>query len=158
MTQYGHTNTNIYSTRFVTPANALLTTFAGLDKNPDGSIVVLSFDTAVDVTNAGSGSCTKIAMAPCNGTVVAARVTSDTTTDGTNGIAIAITNPTINKTIFANTNYDASPALTANTAATLTVDTTAANIDVTAGDQIKVAFVEAGTVGFVTVDVFIQPD
>lgn len=97
--------------------------------------------------NLGAASGTFSVLAPQDGRLVAAFVQSQTTTDGTNTITLAITNESNSSaTMVSSVTYDDDPVLTSNTAQELTLSSTEANLDVSLNDQIEVAYTEAGTI------------
>lgn len=84
--------------------------------------------------------------APCDGKISRVEVVSGTVTDGTDKITLAITNEGNSSAAIASAAYDDDPVLAVNTATALTLSTTAANLVVTQGDLIEVAYTEAGTI------------
>lgn len=97
--------------------------------------------------NLGSGSVTNSILAPVTGRLVAAFVQSQTTTDGTNKITLAMTNESNSAAeMIPSALYDDDPVITSNTKLQLTLSTTAANLNVTQGDNLELAYTEAGTI------------
>lgn len=131
-------------------AQTVNTTFVEPGNRPLGSYVTLQFDcAAADVALQQ--------MAPCDGKVVAAYVTSATNTDDSNVVDVDIFNDTTSKTIVTNHYCNANlNTLTANTIDACTIDTTAANVAVTRGDVINVNYDETGTIAGVQVSVVIE--
>ena len=84
--------------------------------------------------------------APCAGKIVRIEVVSGTVTDGTDKITLAITNESNSSAAIASAAFDDDPVLAVNTATALTLSTTAANLLVDQGDNIEVAYTEAGTI------------
>jgi hypothetical protein len=107
--------------------------------------------------NLGAASGTFSVLAPCKGRLVGAFVQSQTTTDGTNTVTLALTNESNSAAaMIASTTYDADPVLTSNTAAQLTLSTTAANLDVDLNDQLELAYTEAGIIAGGAVILYFQ--
>jgi hypothetical protein len=106
----------------------------------------------------GDASVTKSVLAPCTGKVVHAQVQSQTTTSGSNKVSVTIANQTDAADIVATTLFDDDPVLTTNTAATLTLSTTAADLLVTKGDAIELAYVETGTIAGGAVSLYFLPN
>ncbi len=95
----------------------------------------------------GAASGTFNVVAPIEGRLVGAVVQSQTTTDGTNTITLAVTNESNSSaSMVASTLYDDDPVLTSNTAQELTLSTTEANLDVDLWDNVEVAYTVGGTI------------
>lgn len=113
------------------------TSFAGVDSQ-FGNLEVIQVPF-------GAASATTSVIAPFGGKLVAAYVTSQTTTDGTNTVTLAIKNESNSSAaMVTGVTYDADPVLTTNVAQALTVTT--ANAAVDKGDNIEVAYTEGGTI------------
>jgi hypothetical protein len=112
----------------------------------------------VEQINFGAASGTFNVLAPCTGKVVAADIQTQTTTDVSNTISVTIANQTDAADIVATTLYDADPVLTTNTVGNLTLSTTAADLLVTKGDNIELAYVEGGTIAGGAVSIYFLPN
>ncbi len=137
MTQPGHA-TDIYSDRYV--GQTKNTAFA-----PDTN---RGMDTALESASVqlGAGSGLFHVAAPFGGRVVRVEVQTQTTTDGSNGIELAIANESNSAAAIASVDYDDDPVLTTNVVGVLTLSTTAANLLVDQGDNIEVTYTETGTI------------
>jgi hypothetical protein len=90
---------------------------------------------------ANTSAATTYYTVPGDGVITAAVVTGSVTSDATKTYTYVITNVTASKTVTAASQvYDADPVLTAGTPASLTLSTTAADVAVTKGDVISIAF------------------
>jgi hypothetical protein len=101
----------------------------------------------------GAASGTFNVAAPFAGKVSRIEVQTQTTTDGSNKIALAITNESNSAAAIASETFDDDPVLTTNVVGVLTLSTTAANLLIDQGDNIEVAYTETGTIagGMVTI-------
>lgn len=108
--------------------------------------------------NLGSGSATFSIIAPCTGKLVRAYLQSQTTTTGTHKITLALTNETDSATMIPSVTYDDSPVATTNTAVDLTLTTTAADLLVSQGDELELAYTEAGTIAGGAVALYFMPN
>jgi hypothetical protein len=145
MTQPGHA-TDIYDDRYV--GQTQNTDFPEESNRPGTG----AYD--VQEVNLGAASGVFSIAAPFDGVIRRVALQSQTTTDATNKITLAITNESNSAaSIVASTTYDDDPVATTNTEVALTLSTTAANLVVTQGDNIEVAYTEAGTIagGVVTI-------
>lgn len=78
---------------------------------------------------------------PGDGILKSGTIVGSVTSDGTKTYTYVVTNDTASKTMTAASQvWDADPVLTAGTPAYLTLSTTAADVAVTKGDVIKIAF------------------
>jgi len=90
---------------------------------------------------ANTSAATTYYTVPGDGIIKAAVVTGAVTSDATKTYTYVISNVTASKTVTAASQlYDASPVLTAGTPASLTLSTTAADVAVTKGDVLSIAF------------------
>lgn len=104
---------------------------------------------------ANTSAATTYYTVPGDGVIKEAVVTSSVTSDSTKTYTYVITNVTANKTVTAASQvFDDSPVLTAGTPAELTLSTTAADVAVTKGDVISIAF--TGGTGSGTTSVIID--
>lgn len=128
------------------------TAFAGMDSRFGGLVSV-----QVDFPSLTGAGAVYSVLAPCGGTVKAAYLQSQTTTDGTNKITVIVQNESNSSAdIVASQLYDDDPVVTSNTATALTV--VAANAAVDRGDNIEVSWTAAGTIAGGAVILFIEPN
>ena len=104
------------------------------------------YENFCEQVNLGTGSATFNVAAPCGGRLVRVEVQSQTTTDASNGIQLAITNESNSAAAMCSVDYDDDPALTTNVVGTPALSTTAANLLVDQGDNIEIAYTETGTI------------
>lgn len=91
----------------------------------------------------GTADATFYLNAPCNGRLAYAEITCLMATDGTETIALTLTNKSnSDAAMFATTLFDDEPALEANKAKAISLSTTAADLLVDAGDLLALAFDE----------------
>ena len=148
----GH-NTNIYSSRYVSPANALLTTLATNEQRPDGSIIPVLYVWAG--ANVSTGL---IATAPCDGRIVGVDVGAGFTSTDDNSLTYVLLNGSTNLEFVNTLSNSNTHVLTINTNTSLTLDTTAANVVVNAGDRIVASLTETNTTAASGITFYIQPD
>ena len=109
------------------------------------------------IVQLGAATGTFTIPAPIEGRLVAAFVQSQTTTDGTNKITVALTNQSnAAASMIAGVLYDDDPVITSNTATQLTLSTTAANLAVDLNDALELAYTEAGTIAGGAVVLYFQ--
>ena len=90
---------------------------------------------------ANTSAATTYYTVPGDGILKKGVVTGSVTSDGTKTYTYVVTNVTANKTMTAASQvWDDAPVLTAGTPANLTFSTTAADVAVTKGDVISIAF------------------
>lgn len=90
---------------------------------------------------ANTSAATTYYTVPGDGILTKGIVTGSVTSDGTKTYTYVVTNVTASKTMTAASQvWDADPVLTAGTPANLTLSTTAADVAVTKGDVISIAF------------------
>lgn len=98
-------------------------------------------------------------MAPCGGKLVHAEVQSQTTTDGSNKVGLSLSNESNSAAaMFATTLFDDDPVLTSNTAADITLSTTAANLLVDQGDNLELTYDVTGTIAGGAVILYFEPN
>ena len=147
MAQPGHA-TDIYTYRYI--GQDLRTTFAeDTNRGRDISYQVVS----VPFADASATTSTK---APCDGKLVKATVQSQTTTDGTHKITVGITNETESNTMVTGVLWDDDPVCTSDTEKDLVLTTTAADLLVSRGDAVEVAYTEAGTIAGLVVTMWYE--
>jgi hypothetical protein len=106
---------------------------------------------------ANTSAATTYYTVPGDGVITAAVVNAAVTSDATKTYTYVIANVTANKTVTAASQlYDASPVLTAGTPASLTLSTTAADVAVTKGDVLSIAFTGGTGSGVTSVIIDVQ--